>query len=282
MNKKIIFIASYPKSGNTWLRCVITALLNNKEGLFKLQDLEKILLFSKYTHFNSFKELKYQKNGNLDFNFVVENWIRAQKKINADSKKIVFFKTHNVRGIVNNKYFTDESVCLGYIYIVRDPRDVVISLANHMGISTDAAINEMLINNKRMTSTHKVNELVSTWKNNLDSWMQFQKVPRLIIKYEDMLHDIDQSIIEIINFLNLIGKFNIDKKKEILKNIKYSTNFKELQEAEKKHAFKEASKFSNFFRKGTSKQWVKGLTNKQKNIIEKKLFKPMNQLGYID
>ena len=79
--KKIVFIASYMKSGNTWMRSIICSLMNN--GDFLLEDLKKIKLFSQEVYFNKLPNIKYQENGNLDFNFISDNWIEAQKVINS-------------------------------------------------------------------------------------------------------------------------------------------------------------------------------------------------------
>ena len=141
--KKIVFISSYMKSGNTWMRSIICSLLNS--GYFNLEDLKKIKLFSQESYFTDLKDKKFQANGNYDFNFVSNNWIKVQQIINEKTKdKIKFFKTHNIRGLINNNYFTDDTVCKGFIYLIRDPRDIVISLSKHMGISIDDAINILL------------------------------------------------------------------------------------------------------------------------------------------
>ena len=279
--KKIIFISSYPKSGNTWIRILVSALLNKKNGLFEFNDLRKILLFSSLKYFSSFKNISYQKNGNLDFNFVSNNWINAQKKINRESNEICFFKTHSTRGIINGHFFTDKAVCLGFIYIVRDPRDLVISLAHHQGISIDKAIKIMLFKNDFVTSPDKVNEPVCTWKNHLDSWNTFKSVSRLIIKYEDLLNDTNKELNQIINFLTSITGLKIINKDNLINNVLNSTKFHRLQKIENEKGFEEASKFSNFFREGKQKQWKKILNFKQIDLIEKELYEPMSQLGYL-
>ena len=280
-SKKIIFIASYPKSGNTWLRSIISSLVYNPEGKFTLNDLKKVSLFSQFSNFKNLDNHQYHADGNLSYNWVSNNWIKAQKKINTTKKEVVFFKTHSVRGVVNKNFFTDESVCLGFVYIIRDPRDVVVSLSKHMGIDINMALKEMLSNTRRMTSFNKVNELVSTWKNNVDSWMQFRNVPRLILKYEDMINDIDTSIFQIAEFLNNIGNLNLKMNDDFLKSIKISTSFKKLQLLEKNQKFDEATPHSKFFRKGISGGWKKILTNKQTKEIEDKLSIPMKHLAYL-
>jgi len=280
-SKKIIFIASYPKSGNTWLRSIISSLVYNPEGRFTFNDLKKVSLFSQFSNFKNLDNHQYHTDGNLNYNWVSDNWIKAQKKINTIKKEVVFFKTHSVRGVVNKNFFTDESVCLGFVYIIRDPRDVVVSLSKHMGIDINMALKEMLSNTRRMTSFNKVNELVSTWKNNVDSWMQFRNVPRLVLKYEDMINDIDTSIFQIAEFLNNIGNLNLKMNDDFLKSIKISTSFKKLQLLEKNQKFDEATPHSRFFRKGISGGWKKNLTNKQTKEIEDKLSIPMKHLAYL-
>ncbi len=281
IEKKIVFIASYPKSGNTWVRILISSLLNDNKGLFSFKDLEKIKLFSQFTYFSHFENVKYQKNGDLDFNFVTNNWINAQKRIAQKAKKVRFFKTHNIRGVVNGNFFTNKEVCLGFIYIIRDPRDIVISFSKHLGINIDKAIEIMLYNNKFASTTFQVNEAICTWKNNLESWMNFKNVSRLIIKYEDMINEKTKTLNQIVEFLSRVSKLKINNKNNLINNVLKSTDFKRLQKLEKKKGFEEASNNSNFFRIGKSKQWKKILTTNQIKLIEKELYKPMNMLGYL-
>ena len=279
--KKIIFIASYPKSGNTWLRSIISSLIYNRKGKFSFDDLKNIFLFSQLANFNNIDGKEFNKDGNLNYKWVSKNWIKAQKLINNKKKEIVFYKTHSVRGIVSNNYFTDESVCKAFIYIIRDPRDVVVSLSKHAGVDINLALNDMLFNEKKMTLFKKVNELVSTWKNNVDSWMHFKNVPRLIIRYEDLINNIDASINQILEFLNNITDLNINNNINLLKSVKNSTSFKRLQLLEKKQKFSEATIHSKFFRKGISGGWKQVLNNNQLDQIINNLKEPMKQLNYL-
>ena len=278
--KKIIFLASYPKSGNTWLRSIISSLIYN-QGNFHFDDLQKIILFSQIANFNNLKNPHFDSKGNLDFNWLSNNWINAQKNINSKKKEVVFFKTHSVRGIINNNFFTDESVCLAFIYIIRDPRDVVVSLSKHMGENIPDSLNKVLFEKNRMTSFYKVNELISTWKNNIDSWMEFKKVPRLILKYEDMINDVDKGISTIANFLNTVTNLDIKTDNKFLESVKNSTSFNNLQSLENKYKFNEATINTKFFRKGVVGEWRQVLTQKQVKQIEEELTIPMKQLAYL-
>ena len=278
--KKNIFIASFPKSGNTWLRTIITSLLLSNEK-FELNKINKIRLFSDISNFKFVKEKKFQKNGNLDFNWMSNNWINIQKIINSQSNKNIIYKTHSVRGKINGTFFTDESVCLGFIYIVRDPRDVVISLSRHSGSPIDKTIFDVLYDNKKITSARGANELISTWRNNINSWLDFTNVSNLIIKYEEILVNPKEHILKIILFLEKIMniKFNIDDKK--LQEILFRTSFENLQATEKLNGFSEATKYTNFFREGKSNQWKSILNREQIRNIEKELSVPLQSIGYI-
>ena len=118
----IIWIASYPKSGNTWLRTLLSAYYYSKDGIFYNELIKEIGQFPEKRHFKSFKYDPKSVIGTTYF------WIKAQEKINQD-KKLRFFKTHNVFGKINNNSFTDKQNSLGCIYIIRDPRNVITSLS---------------------------------------------------------------------------------------------------------------------------------------------------------
>ena len=288
MNKNIIFISSYPKSGNTWVRILISSLLDNlitqeKNNLknFNFKDLEKINMFSQLAYFRNIKGYAIKEDGVLDDNFTINNWINAQKLINQNSSKTKFFKTHNIRGKINGKNFTDETVCLGFIYISRDPRDIAISKAKYMNTSIDVSIDRMLNDEKVITCPTKVNEYVNTWENHVTSWYSFNKVPRLMIKYEDMLKDTKKIIVQIIEFINLTSSFKIANNEEIISHVLENTNFSNLKKMESNQGFVESVPHSNFFRKGTSGQWKDVLDKNQINLIEKKLQIPMQYLGYL-
>ena len=129
---KNIFLASYPKSGNTWLRSIIGNFYNFEKE-FSLNDLKSIPLLSIKKHFNEFQNKVYINNNELHFDWVSQNIIKCQKILNNKLNHLNIFKTHSVR----HKNFTNETVNAGFIYIVRDPRDIVVSLSNFTGINLD-------------------------------------------------------------------------------------------------------------------------------------------------
>ena len=108
--KKNIFLASYPKSGNTWLRAIITNALINKKK-FSLNELKKIPLLSSKHNFKNFKNIHYSEDGDIDFDWMSENIIGCQKYLNDTNKDFNIYKTHSVRHLK----FTNETVNMGFI-----------------------------------------------------------------------------------------------------------------------------------------------------------------------
>jgi hypothetical protein len=269
-------LAPYPKSGNTWLRSIVITLLNDKNE-FNLKDLSKITLLSDNKNFTNFANKIYSNDGDLDFDWLTKNIISSQKILNAKNNNFNIYKTHSVR----HRTFTDDSVNLGFIYIVRDPRDIVISLSHFSGGSIDRSINELLNSEKLMTRANGAKELISTWELHVTSWMRYQTVPRLIIRYEDLLLNTKQTIYQIADFLKTITKDKIFDKEINFSNIVQNTDFVKLQNQEKQKGFDEASKYSIFFRSGKIEQWKKKLSVKQLNKIESRLNINMKKFKYL-
>ena len=273
---KNIFLASYPKSGNTWLRAIILSALQ-QNNIINLKDLSKIRLLSDKMNFTSFKNKIYEKKGLIDYDWMSKNIILCQKKLNENTKYNFFFKTHSVR----HKSFTNETVNAGFIYIVRDPRDVVVSLSNFSGINLDEAINQVVFNKQLMTNANGARELVSNWELNIKSWLEYKSVPCLFIRYEDLLIKPNNIIFKIIAFINIITNKNILNNKKNIDKIIKNTNFKILQSQEISNGFNEASKHSKFFRSGTLNQWKDVLSNTQVQIIDNNLQPLMKYFNYI-
>ena len=273
---KNIFLASYPKSGNTWLRSIIGNFYNFEKE-FSLNDLKSIPLLSIKKHFNEFQNKVYINNNELHFDWVSQNIIKCQKILNNKLNHLNIFKTHSVR----HKNFTNETVNAGFIYIVRDPRDIIVSLKNFSGKEIDKTIDEFLFSKSLMITTNGAQELLSTWELNVQSWLNYTSVPRLIIKYEDLKLNPKEIILNIKKFLNKIHSLNINLRDQDIDKIVENTNFNNLKKLEDKNGFDEATIHSNFFRSGTSNQWKDVLTNTQINLIEKNLKSMMRYFNYI-
>ena len=278
----IIWLASYPKSGNTLLRSLLSSYFYSSDGSFTFKNLEKISQFPLTSHLMSI-------GVNIDNEEdVFKNFINAQNLINQDKGKIKFFKTHSSLSQTYESNFTDLRNTLGTIYIVRDPRNVVTSFAHHYSMSIDQATDVMIDKNRFMDKTPKnCRVFLGSWSFNYNSWKNLQKHNKyLLIKYEDLISKKKNVLLKIFKYLDFLGlKTNLDMIK-LNKAIK-TTQFEDMKKKEENEVFYEAlidtntGKRKNFFNLGPKNDWRKLLDKRIKDKIEKNFEKEMIELGYL-
>ena len=288
----IIWIASYPKSGNTWIRSLINQILfidpSNKEKI--LSSLQKNI--SAYPKINHFKNLNLTFDKDEDFqqiNNIIKNWKTSQDKINTNNN-LKFFKTHNILTSINlegQTYdFTNLENTLGVIYVVRDPRNIITSLKNHFFFNSYDETFEMMIDKKRWIGTSKgrIPEALSSWDQHYNSWSFFPK-NYILFKYEELLSDPKKQINRLVKYLQKFIKININENKidKIISNSKFS-NFKNLEKQglfNEKAIHTETREEKNFFYLGPENDYSKLLDVKTRNKIENCFKKTMVKLNYL-
>ena len=277
----ILWLASYPKSGNTLLRSLLSSYFYTKDGFFNFELLKNIPYFPSHN---------FYKNSNIDIKDdyeVIKNYINVQKKFIQNKKKIFFLKTHSSLLRANNHSFTNLQTSLGAIYVVRDPRKVVVSYANHFQMNMDQATDALMKDMGVYERNTRMKTFCGKWSFNYLSWKNFDPQKFLLIKYEDMIKNKKNTLKNILSFLNLLieNKFEINETK--INNIISSTSFEKMKNLEKQESFSEASvdkktgKAIPFFYLGDQKKSENLLDNKNKDKIEKIFKKEMEELGYL-
>ena len=279
----IIWLASYPKSGNTWLRSLISGLMYSDDGVFNFNYIKKIKQFPSKEFFQDFTKDLY------NIHEVKKYWILAQEKINLDNK-VKFLKTHNLNCNIDNYSFSDKNNTLATIYIVRDPRNLVNSISNHFGKSIEESKNFIL--SPKVISSHKqtysaggeVITYIGSWQEHFNFWTKNTE-NLLLIKYEDLISDPHRELNKIINFLKKFCEVEANENKK--ENLINSTSFESLKKMEQQGHFtesvfsKNSSKKINFFNKGPNNIWKDNLQKDIQEEIELKLKKEMLELGYL-
>jgi len=278
----IIWLASYPKSGNTWVRHFLASLIYSNQGK---DGLEKLGFIMQYPKRDQFEKLVTNLD---DFNQIKKNWINSQNLINSDNK-LTIFKTHHILCSLGNDNFTDKKNTLGAIYIVRDPRNVISSILYHFNLSnTEEALNfiqreNTFIGNVKNKVNYPLHTLIGSWKTNYNSWKFFGE-NFLLVKYEDLILNPNTEFKRIANFITNIT--NIKFSEEQIKKGIDESSFENLQKLEDKNGFIESikdlkNKRKKFFNLGPGNNWKKILDKKFVNEIENSFKDEMKELGYI-
>jgi len=282
----IIWLASYPKSGNTYVRAFLSAYYFSENGEFDFSQISKI---------DQFPHEKYFKEKVSNISEASREWMPIQREINKD-KKIRFFKTHSFLGNYKGNQFTSSETTLGAIYIIRDPRNVFSSIKNHYSFDDDKAL-EMIKDKTRSlmsnNGSHASFTYISSWSENYFSWFNNNQFRRLFIKYEDLITNKYETFRDIIVFTNtLMNNVEGVNKSKLQKAIE-TTNFDILKKKEmsetfdsSENSFKKWRKFHSenknlFFNLGPENNWKKILKTKISNEIEISFEKEMRYLRYL-
>ena len=278
----IIWLASYPKSGNTLTRIFLSSYFFSKDGTFSFELLKNI---KQYPHNELFKQLGVNLR---DKHEIAKSHIRVQEFLNKKKNEFKFLKTHSSFVKMDGFSFSNLDNTLGVIHLVRDPRDVVISYAHHNNQTIEKTV-ELICEDRVLASDEddKVPVYLGSWSFNYNSWKIFdQKNKYLLIKFEDLVNAKEKFFKKILIFIKEITKsnFEIDDKK--IKKILQEIDFEKLKKLEKTKGFDEAKTDDkgnkiNFFREGKSNNWEKKLDIKVKDLIESKCQKEMKELGYL-
>ena len=161
----IIWISSYPKSGNTYLRSFLSSYYFSKDGKFD---------FNLLLNINQFPASRYSDVKSYTYVEAAKNWRINQKKF-FTKEKLFFLKTHNSLEEYFGYRFTKSSETLGAIYIVRDPRNVISSMCNHYSMNFNEVYNKMIDENASLSLKNSEGDLsnfyfLGSWSNHYKSW----------------------------------------------------------------------------------------------------------------
>jgi len=279
MSGGIYWLASYPKSGNTWFRAFLQNLLMDGEEPVPINALRTGSIASARGWIDDILGFDSADMPNDDLDRLrpeVYKW-------SLRSDELEYHKIHDAYTLtIDGEPLVSKEATKGAIYLVRNPLDVASSFANHMNSTVDQAIIRMgqkdmgfCRSEKRLTS--QTRQKLFSWSGHVLSWLDAPGVNVEIVRYEDMLQDSFATFTRAAKFLKLS-----EDSGKVEKAIKFS-NFKLLRKQEDEDGFNEKPpKTENFFRKGKSGGWRDELNGKQIKQVISDHGEVMHRLGYLD
>lgn len=276
----IVWIASYPKSGNTWVRGFLHNLMRLNNGERGEQDINDMARFStweldkkRYAHFLGLEPDNFKHRGEI-----AATRHHVHQQIADSTEGLVFIKTHNSL-VMDRGYSTiNFTVTAGAVYVVRSPLDIAISYAHHSGSSIDATIERMAATDVETDGTETaVYEVHGSWSQHVWSWTRNPHRALYVVRYEDMLANPQKAFEAMAQHLHLAST-----RQDLVRAIERSS-FARLQMQEREKGFRERPPFAdqNFFREGRAGQWKEILAPAQIERIVRDHGEQMHRFGYL-
>ena len=271
---KIIWLASFPKSGNTWLRAFLHNLLRNPNEPY---DINKLADFTKGDAQMAWYNLIDKRPGSeITKEEIAALRPKVHRLMTQSRPDSVFIKTHNKLVEDRGTAMITMEHTAGAIYIIRNPLDVTLSFADHYALSIDEAIKTMATPELHTENSNKYcYEIYGSWSEHVQSWTLNSHPGLHVIRYEDMLDAPVKTFGGVLRFLGLnVSRDRLDKA------IKLSS-FRVLQEQEKRQGFVEKTEVAErFFREGKAGQWKRQMTSEQIDAVVAAHREQMARFGY--
>jgi hypothetical protein len=275
----IVWLASYPRSGNTWTRNFLHNLFRVLDG----KDLvaQDINALGEYTLWDvagrRFEQLLGKPLDAASRSEIAATRVKVQQQIADEAAAAVFVKTHNALVLDRGHPTINMSATSGAIYIVRNPLDVVISFAHHFGVDLDTAIDKMGRRGLETDITeHAAYEVYGSWSENVMSWTRKPHRAIYVMRYEDML----QRPLE--TFRRLCRHLLLDPSDIQLTCAIELSSFDRAKMQEAQKGYRERpNKSKAFFRAGHAGQWRQELSQQQIYRIIADNRQQMARFGYV-
>ena len=278
-NKNIIWLASYPKSGNTWFRVFLSNLLSEDDKPVSINELQSTPIASSRVIFEEYSGVT---GSDLSQEEIDDLRPGVYREIAENADDLVFHKVHDAWKL-NRKGepLFPEDVTRAVIYFIRDPRDVAVSFAHHSSLEPNKMVKNMGQENfafceKPIKLYNQLKQDLSTWSGHVKSWVDRSGLPLLVLRYEDMKEDTFREFNRAVNFIGLTHS------KEKIKLAIRNSEFARLKKMEEEEGFAEKPmKMGAFFRKGSSGSWRDVLSKEDIRQLKEDHGEVMERFGYL-
>ena len=272
----ILWLASYPKSGNTWLRAFLANYLADAPTPVDINTLPDFAYGDMRSEY--YGQVAGKPAAELSWEEINALRPAVHRFLAGARPGLVFVKTHTLLTTIEGVATITPEATAGAIYVVRNPFDTAVSFAHHYGLSIDEGARALCFSGLCIEpKAGHVRQIVADWSSHAESWLLPPGLPRLTLRYEDMIGAPQGSFSRVVDFLKL------PKDRERLKRAIRQSSFRVLAEQERKNGFVERSRSADrFFRKGGIGGFRQELTGEQVAMLIDRHRPMLTQLGYLD
>ncbi len=271
----ILWIASYPKSGNTWMRAFLHNLFRNARTPFDINSMSELTAGDSQARW--FARIDPRPPTALSRAELARLRPEAHALIAGSAPDTVMVKTHNAHVEVGGVPMITPALTAGVLYVVRNPLDVAVSYAHHLGISVDDAVTVMATPGfETPASETHVPEHHGDWSSHVLSWTARPHPGLHVVRYEDMTKRPGSTFRGVAKFLSLRPP------RERLERAIRQSSFKVLRAQEEKSGFVERTPAQDrFFRSGKADGWRSVLEEHQIRAVVAHHGIQMARFGYV-
>ena len=273
----LVWLASYPKSGNTWMRVLLTNYLQPADGPASINALTP---GGRAFDRHEFEECIGLQSSALTPDEMLRYRSLFHELVAAESPQPTFIKVHDAclrtdRG----ELLFPASATAGAIYIVRNPLDVAVSSAHHLQSPIDRTIARLSVplwTSAVSPSLPTIPQRLSTWSEHVSSWLDQEAFPVHRVRYEDLLAD------PIAEFGAVVRFAGLDHDAEGVARAVDRSRFEVLRDQEARDGFVERMpRAPSFFREGRASSWRDVLSPEQVRAVVDAHAPVMDRLGYL-
>jgi hypothetical protein len=271
----IVWLTSYPKSGNTWVRMFLLNLFAGGETPVRLDKVSA--MSTSDTVMRWYREIDKRPPETWSQHDVARLRPKVQEHLAGLMPDTMFVKTHAALLAMLGEPAFNMTVTSGAVYIVRNPLDIVVSYAKHAGIDHDGIIKLMSTPNHMLPRTEGLVEFVQGgWSQHVASWTGRPSERIHIVRYEDMLEAPEATFGGICDFLTLpttperLARAIAHADIQVLRHLEDETGFHERTQNQ-----------DRFFGPGTSGGWRDVLNDRQVSRVVERHRTQMSRFGYV-
>jgi len=273
--KSIVWLASYPKSGNTWTRIFLANYLLNRQTPMPINQVHQLGMGDAVARtYTLVARLPVDTTDPAETLKLRPAVLRGIVANNADVNLV---KTHNIRSFAMGTELIPAPMTRAAVYILRNPLDVVLSYQRHFGGTLEQTV-ELFGRSDHAVSgdASNVPQFLGSWSEHVRSWTEKPRFPTLVLRYEDLQSDPAPAFRRLVELLGM----PVDEER-LARAIRFSS-FDEVSRQESEKSFVEKSPHAErFFHSGTSGQWEEALPPDLADRIRRDHRKTMKAHGYL-